>query len=72
VLSIQKILVPVVFADTSRQVVHHAPWLARRFHAEIIPVPQRDPRRKEYVSCAGGLYQSLASKPAPVYPYSVA
>jgi nucleotide-binding universal stress UspA family protein len=36
VLSIQKILVPVVFADTSRHVVHQAAWLARRFHAEII------------------------------------
>jgi nucleotide-binding universal stress UspA family protein len=36
VLSIQKILVPVVFADTSRHVAHQAAWLARRFHAEII------------------------------------
>ena len=35
-LSIQKILVPVVFADTSRHVVHQAAWLARRFHAEMI------------------------------------
>jgi len=35
-LSIQKILVPVVFPDTSRHVVHQAAWLARRFHAEII------------------------------------
>ena len=35
-LSIQKILVPVVFADTSRHIVHQAAWLARRFHAEII------------------------------------
>jgi nucleotide-binding universal stress UspA family protein len=35
-LSIKKILVPVVFADTSRHVVHQAAWLARRFHAEII------------------------------------
>jgi nucleotide-binding universal stress UspA family protein len=35
-LSIHKILVPVVFADTSRRVVHQAAWLARRFHAEII------------------------------------
>ena len=35
-LSIQKILVPVVLADTSRHVVHQAAWLARRFHAEII------------------------------------
>jgi len=35
-LSIQKILVPVVFTDTSRHVVHQAAWLARRFHAEII------------------------------------
>jgi nucleotide-binding universal stress UspA family protein len=34
--AIQKILVPVVFADTSRHVVHQAAWLARRFHAEII------------------------------------
>jgi len=35
-LSIQKILVPVVFADSSRHVVHQAAWLARRFHAEMI------------------------------------
>ena len=35
-LSIQKILVPVVFTDTSRHVVHQAAWLARRFHAETI------------------------------------
>jgi nucleotide-binding universal stress UspA family protein len=35
-LSIQKILVPVVFSDTSRHVVHQAAWLARRFHAEMI------------------------------------
>jgi nucleotide-binding universal stress UspA family protein len=35
-LSIQKILVPVVFTDTSRQVGRQAAWLARRFHAEII------------------------------------
>src|ERR1017187_2139556 len=35
-LSIQKILVPVVFTDTSRRVARQAAWLARRFHAEII------------------------------------
>jgi nucleotide-binding universal stress UspA family protein len=35
-LSIQRILVPVVFADTSRHVVHQAAWLARCLHAEII------------------------------------
>jgi nucleotide-binding universal stress UspA family protein len=35
-LSIQKILVPVVFADTSRHVVSEAAWLARRFRAEIV------------------------------------
>ena len=35
-LSIQKILVPVVFADTSRHVVHQAAWLACRFRAEMI------------------------------------
>jgi nucleotide-binding universal stress UspA family protein len=35
-LSIQRILVPVVFTDTSRQVARQAAWLARRFHAEII------------------------------------
>ncbi|HXP85136.1 MAG TPA: universal stress protein [Bryobacteraceae bacterium] len=35
-LSIQKILVPVVFADSSRHVVQQAAWLARRFHAEVI------------------------------------
>jgi nucleotide-binding universal stress UspA family protein len=36
VLSIRKILVPVVFAETSQHVVQLAAWLARRFHAEII------------------------------------
>ena len=35
-LSIQRILVPIVFTDTSRHVVHQAAWLARRFHAEVI------------------------------------
>ncbi len=35
-LSIRKILVPVVFAETSQHVVQLAAWLARRFHAEII------------------------------------
>ena len=35
-LSIQKILVPVVFTDTSRHVSHQAAWLALRFHAEMI------------------------------------
>jgi nucleotide-binding universal stress UspA family protein len=36
ILSIQKILVPLVFADTSRHVAHQAAWLARRLRAEII------------------------------------
>jgi nucleotide-binding universal stress UspA family protein len=35
-LSIQKILLPVVLTDTSRHVIHQAAWLARRFHAEMI------------------------------------
>jgi nucleotide-binding universal stress UspA family protein len=35
-LRIQKILVPVVLADTSRHLVHQAAWLARRFRAEVI------------------------------------
>ena len=35
-LSIQRILVPVVLVDTSRHVVHQAAWLARRLRAEII------------------------------------
>ena len=35
-LNIQRILVPVVLADTSRHVMHQAAWLARRLHAEII------------------------------------
>ena len=35
-LSVQKILLPVVFTDTSTRVVHHAAWLARHFHAEVI------------------------------------
>lgn len=34
--SIQKILVPVVLADTARHVVHQVAWLARRFHAEVV------------------------------------
>ena len=37
-LSIQKILVPVVFVDTFRHVVHQAAWLARRFHLGDDPV----------------------------------
>jgi nucleotide-binding universal stress UspA family protein len=36
VLSIRKILVPVVFTDTARHIAQQAVWLARRFHAEII------------------------------------
>ena len=36
ILSIQRILVPVVLADTSRHVVSQAAWLARRLRAEII------------------------------------
>jgi nucleotide-binding universal stress UspA family protein len=35
-LNTQRILVPVVLADTSRHVVQQAAWLARRFRAEII------------------------------------
>jgi nucleotide-binding universal stress UspA family protein len=35
-LTFQRILVPVVFADTSRTVARQAAWLARRFHAEIV------------------------------------
>jgi nucleotide-binding universal stress UspA family protein len=35
-LKVQRILVPIVFTDTSRHVVHQAAWLARRFHAEMI------------------------------------
>jgi nucleotide-binding universal stress UspA family protein len=35
-LNIQKILVPIVFSDTSRHAVRQAAWLAVRFHAEII------------------------------------
>ncbi len=39
-LSIHKILVPIVFAnasaDNSRHIAQQAAWLARRFHAEII------------------------------------
>jgi len=35
-LSIQRILVPFVLADTARHVVHQAAWLARRLRAEII------------------------------------
>jgi nucleotide-binding universal stress UspA family protein len=35
-LNIQRILVPVVFTDSSRRVVGQAAWLARRFHAEML------------------------------------
>lgn len=35
-LSIQRILVPVVLTETSPQVMHQAAWFARRFQAEII------------------------------------
>ncbi len=35
-LSIRKILVPIVLADTSRHIVRQAAWMARRFHAEMI------------------------------------
>jgi len=35
-LSIHKILVPIVFTDTSRHIMQQTAWLARRFHAEII------------------------------------
>jgi nucleotide-binding universal stress UspA family protein len=35
-LSIRKILVPVVFMDASRHIVHQAAWLARHFQAEMI------------------------------------
>jgi nucleotide-binding universal stress UspA family protein len=35
-LSVRKILVPIVFTDTSRNVAHQAAWLARHFRAEMI------------------------------------
>ena len=35
-LNIQRILVPIVFTDTSRHILRQAAWLARRFRAEII------------------------------------
>jgi nucleotide-binding universal stress UspA family protein len=35
-LNIRRILVPVLFADSSRQAARQAAWLARRFHAEIV------------------------------------
>jgi nucleotide-binding universal stress UspA family protein len=35
-LSIQRILVPVILTETSHQVMRQAAWFARRFHAEII------------------------------------
>jgi hypothetical protein len=51
-LSIRRILVPVVFTDTSLHVAHQAAWLASRFHAEMIllhvvpplPLKRRDSR----------------------------
>ena len=36
VLNIHRILVPVVFTETSRHILQQAAWLARRFHAEVI------------------------------------
>ena len=48
-LSIQRILVPVVFANSSRRIGCQAAWLARRFHAEItllhVVTPLNYPRR---------------------------
>jgi nucleotide-binding universal stress UspA family protein len=35
-LTLKTILVPLVFTDPSRHVVHQAAWLARRFHGEMI------------------------------------
>ncbi len=35
-MNIQKILVPIAFADTSRHIAQQAAWLAHRFHAEMI------------------------------------
>ncbi len=35
-LSVHKLLVLIVFADTSRHIIKQAAWLARRLHAEII------------------------------------
>ena len=35
-LSLKTILVPIVFADTSRHALQEAAWLARRFQAEMI------------------------------------
>jgi nucleotide-binding universal stress UspA family protein len=35
-LNINKIIVSVIFADTSRHVAHQAAWLARPFHAKLI------------------------------------
>src|ERR1700723_1897828 len=35
-LSIHKILVPVVFTENSQRIAHEAAWLARHFQAEII------------------------------------
>jgi nucleotide-binding universal stress UspA family protein len=35
-LTVRKILVPIVFTDTSRNVAHQAAWLARPFRTEII------------------------------------
>jgi len=36
VLNIHRILVPVVFTETSRHILQQTAWLARRFHAEVI------------------------------------
>jgi len=47
-MKMNKILVPVVFHETSLRMVHQAAYLARHFHSEIIPIveaSQRPPDR---------------------------
>ncbi|HTX37521.1 MAG TPA: universal stress protein [Bryobacteraceae bacterium] len=53
-LSIRKVLLPVVFADTSRQVAQQAAWLARRFHAEVILLHVVTPLHYPYGLLEGG------------------
>jgi nucleotide-binding universal stress UspA family protein len=53
-LDIQKILVPIVRADTCRHIGQQAAWLARRFHADIILLHVVTPLSYPYSLLEGG------------------
>jgi nucleotide-binding universal stress UspA family protein len=53
-LNIQKILVPIVRADTCRHIGQQAAWLARRFHADIILLHVVTPLSYPYSLLEGG------------------